>query len=312
MKKVLGSIAAIILIALVILYKPDISASEIEKKYSDSASSFMSIMGMKVHYKDEGPRTDSIPLVLIHGTSSSLHTWDSLTDRMRSSKRLIRLDLPAFGLTGANPSRAYSTDLHVMVIDSLLTKLDIKKAIFAGNSLGGLIAWNAALKDTVRVQGLVLIDAAGYPRKNEKGNLGFKLASMPGVARLLSKFTPRALIEKSLKDTYTDDSKITDALIDRYFELLLREGNRQATLDIFAQRRAIDPEKIKNIRQPTLIIWGEDDQLIDVHNAFAFKQDIVNSRLLVIPKSGHVPMEENPDEVHQAIDLYLTDFFVKD
>jgi pimeloyl-ACP methyl ester carboxylesterase len=308
MKKILWSIAAVLIIALIILYKPDISAADIEKKYSDSASAFMPILGMKVHYKDEGPRTDSLPLVLIHGTSSSLHTWDSLVNRMRSSKRLIRLDLPAFGLTGGNPSRNYSIDLQVQVIDSLLTKLDIKKAIFAGNSLGGLIAWNAAIKDTNRVKGLVLIDAAGYPRKNEKGNLGFKLASIPGVARLLSKFTPRALIEKSLKDTYTDDNKITDALIDRYYELLLREGNRQATLDIFAQRRNIDPEKIKTIQQPTLIIWGEDDQLIDVHNAFAFKQDIVNSRLLVIPKSGHVPMEENPEEVYRSVQLFLTDF----
>lgn len=311
MKKMLWSLAAILFITLFILYKKDITSEVIEKKYSDSQSAFMPIMGMKVHYKDEGLRTDSLPLVLIHGTSASLHTWDSLVNRMKSTKRLIRLDLPAFGLTGANPSRDYSIEFQVMTIDSMLTKLDIKRAVLAGNSLGGLIAWNAALKDTARIKGLILIDAAGYPRKNEKGNLGFKLASMPGVARLLSKFTPRALIKKSLKDTYADDSKITDPLIDRYYELLLREGNRQATLDIFAQRRNVDAGKIKNIRQPTLIIWGVEDQLIDVHNAYSFKQDIVNSRLHLIQKSSHVPMEESPDEVYDAIRAFLAEAFVK-
>ena len=111
---------------------------------------------------------------------------------------------------------------------------------------------------------------------------------------MLLKFTPRGIIRKSVEDVYSDKTKVSEDLVQRYFDLLLREGNRQATLDIFKQRKFGSSEKIKNIQTSTLIIWGEDDQLIDVSNAYLFEKDIRNSQLVIIPKTGHVPMEENP------------------
>jgi pimeloyl-ACP methyl ester carboxylesterase len=86
---------------------------------------------------------------------------------------------------------------------------------------------------------------------------------------------------------------------------LLREGNRQATLDIFKQRKFGGSEKIKNIQTPTLIIWGEDDQLIDVSNAYLFQKDIRNSQLVIITKTGHVPMEENPTPFINTISSFI-------
>jgi pimeloyl-ACP methyl ester carboxylesterase len=288
------------------LYRSDIPASEIERRNADSASRFIDLMGMRVHYKDQGDSKDTLPLVLLHGTSSSLHTWDSIVQRLGPGKRIIRMDLPAFGLTGASPERAYSTGFYVRFVDSLLQRLDVRRCILGGNSLGGGIAWNTALADTSRIRALVLLDASGYPKKDEKGNLGFKLAAMPGVASLLSSFTPRALIRKSLEDSYSDPAKVSDALVDRYFELLLREGNRQATVDLFRGRRPLQPERIRDIRVPTLIIWGADDGLIDVGNAGLFRRDIPGSEAIVIPRSGHVPMEETPEPVADAIRSFLS------
>lgn len=301
MKKFLLFFLLAVLVGMAMLYHADIPAAEIERKYADSASRFMDLMGMRVHYKDQGDPKDTLPLVLIHGTSSSLHTWDSIVQRVGPLKRIIRMDLPAFGLTGGAPERTYSTEFYVRFVDSLLQRLDVSRCILGGNSLGGGIAWNTALADTSRIRGLVLLDATGYPRKNEKGNLGFKLAAMPGVASLLSSFTPRALIRKSLEDSYSDPAKVTDALVDRYFELLLRDGNRQATVDLFRGRRPPQPERIRDIRVPTLIIWGADDGLIDAENASLFRRDIPGSEAIVIPRSGHVPMEETPDAVAEAI-----------
>jgi pimeloyl-ACP methyl ester carboxylesterase len=126
------------------------------------------------------------------------------------------------------------------------------------------------------------------------------------VASLLSSFTPRALIRKSLEDSYSDPAKVSDALVDRYFELLLREGNRQATVDLFRGRRPLQPERIRDIRVPTLIIWGADDGLIDVGNAGLFRRDIPGSEAIVIPRSGHVPMEETPEPVADAIRSFLS------
>jgi hypothetical protein len=292
---------AVVLITLIIFYQGEIPVEKLKEKYAGGNSQFMPLMGMHIHYRDEGNPDDSLPLVLIHGTSSSLHTWDSLVNRLSPAKRIIRLDLPAFGLTGPNPGEDYSIGFYNRVIDSFLIRLNITRYAIAGNSLGGSIAWHQALFTPEKISQLILINSGGYPKKQEKGNIGFKLAAMPVVGTLLTKFTPKALIRKSIEDVYSNDAIITDELIDRYFDLLLREGNRKATIDIFKNPSRPEPTRIKTITTTTLIIWGEDDQLIDVSNAYRFKEDIPNSQLLVIPHSGHVPMEETPEPVYQAI-----------
>jgi pimeloyl-ACP methyl ester carboxylesterase len=304
-KKILVAISIVLLAALFVLYKSDIPAETIRMNYADTTSQFLPLMGMQVHFRDEGNQSDTVPLVLIHGLSSSLHTWDSLVVRLKENRRIIRLDLPAFGLTGASPEGEYSWDYYNRFVDSFLTVLKIKQCILVGHSLGGYVAWNQAIYKPQRLVKLILINSGGYPRKNEKGNIGFKLASIPIVGNIITKFTPKKLIKKSLEDAYADDSKINDALVDRHFNLLLREGNRKATIDFFRQRATPLPEKIKLVQVPTLIIWGEDDQMIDVSNAYKFQTDIKESKLKIISHSGHVPMEESPEAVFQAIIDYI-------
>jgi pimeloyl-ACP methyl ester carboxylesterase len=293
-KKIVFAVFIVISALLAFLYKSDIPFEELKNKYTNEQSKFINIQGVNVHYRDEGNQNDSIPLVLVHGTSSSLHTWDSIVPALTDKKRVIRFDLPAFGLTGPSLERDYSIAFYNKFIDSLLIKLGVMQYAMVGNSLGGSIAWNQALAYPNKVKQLVLINSGGYPKKNEKGNIGFKLASTPVVGDVLLKFTPRGIIRKSVEDVYSDKTKVSEDLVQRYFDLLLREGNRQATLDIFKQRKFGSSEKIKNIQTSTLIIWGEDDQLIDVSNAYLFEKDIRNSQLVIIPKTGHVPMEENP------------------
>ncbi|MEY2587622.1 MAG: 2-hydroxymuconate semialdehyde hydrolase [Bacteroidota bacterium] len=304
-KKILVAISIVLLAALFVLYKSDIPAETIRMNYADTTSQFLPLMGMQVHFRDQGNQSDTVPLVLIHGLSSSLHTWDSLVVRLKENRRIIRLDLPAFGLTGASPEGEYSWDYYNRFVDSFLTVLKIKQCILVGHSLGGYVAWNQAIYKPQRLVKLILINSGGYPRKNEKGNIGFKLASIPIVGNIITKFTPKKLIKKSLEDAYADDSKINDALVDRHFNLLLREGNRKATIDFFRQRATPLPEKIKLVQVPTLIIWGEDDQMIDVSNAYKFQTDIKESKLKIISHSGHVPMEESPEAVFQAIIDYI-------
>jgi pimeloyl-ACP methyl ester carboxylesterase len=274
-KKIFWAVIIVIIAALFYLYKSDIPLEELKKQYTNEQSKFINIDGVSVHYRDEGNKNDSIPLVLIHGTSSSLHTWDSIVPALLNKKRIIRLDIPAFGLTGPHPGRDYSIAFYNQFIDSFLSTIGVQQYIIAGNSLGGSIAWNQALSYPQKVKQLILINSGGYPKKNEKGNIGFKLASTPVVGDVLLKFTPRGIIRKSVEDVYSDKAKVNEVLVQRYFDLLLREGNRNATLDIFKQRIIFgSSERIKNIKTPTLIIWGEDDQLIDVSNAYLFEKDI--------------------------------------
>jgi pimeloyl-ACP methyl ester carboxylesterase len=304
-KKIVFAVFIVISALLAFLYKSDIPFEELKNKYTNEESKFINIQGVNVHYRDEGNQNDSIPIVLIHGTSSSLHTWDSIVPALVGKKRIIRLDLPAFGLTGPHPQRDYSINFYNQFIDAFLNAIGIQQYFIAGNSLGGSIAWNQALAYPNKVKQLILINSGGYPKKNEKGNIGFKLASTPVVGDVLLKFTPRGIIRKSVEDVYSDKTKVSEDLVNRYYDLLLREGNRQATLDIFKNRKFGGSEKIKNIQTPTLIIWGEDDQLIDVSNAYLFQKDIRNSQLVILPKTGHVPMEENPSAFLAAINQFI-------
>lgn len=312
MKKIIHYISFGIVVILVVVFITVIVLAEKDKKletllpiYTSKESKFMPVLGMNVHYRIEGNESDSVPLVLIHGTSASLHTWDSLTLLLKDKKKIIRFDLPAFGLTGPNKENIYNTDIYNVFVDSVLEKLQVTSCIVAGNSLGGSIAWHYALYNKTRVQQLILLDASGYPKKNEKGSLGFKIASIPVINNLLLWVTPNFLVKKSLEGVFVDKNKINEESVNRYHDLLLREGNRKAALSIFKSGFTPNPTPIKTISKPTLIIWGDQDQLINVSNAYLFNKDIKGSKLVVLQNVGHAPMEETPAKVAAEIATFL-------
>jgi len=279
----------------------DIPVAQLKAKYQKVNSAFIDIDGVSVHYIMEGRMDDSLPIVFIHGTSASLHTWDTLSSLLKTNKKIIRLDLPAFGLTGPNRLNQYSFNFYNQFLDEFLLKLNVTKCIVAGNSLGGSIAWNYAIASPNKVKQLILLDASGYPKKDEKGSLGFKLAGIPVINQALKHISPISLIRKSLEDAFYNKSLVTEQMVHQYHDMLLREGNRAAVLELFQHPMKADATKIKMITQPTLIIWGKEDQLISYKNAALFKQDIRNSQMLVLDKVGHIPMEEAPNQVAAAI-----------
>ena len=272
----------------------DIPLDELKSKYANKASSFISLNGMDVHFRDEGNQRDSIPIVLIHGTGSSLHTFDSWTDSLKKSHRVVRMDLPAYGLTGPFPDRNYSIANYSTFIKEFLTALKIKQCVLVGNSLGGQIAWNFTLDHKDMVAKLILINAAGYPLSSKSVPIAFKMANTPVVKNLLTYITPRFLVRSSIENVYFDKTKVTDEIIDKYFELTLRKGNRQAFVDRLSSSKDTTAYlNISNIKQPTLILWGENDLLIPLENAYKFQADLPNDTLVILPNTGHIPMEES-------------------
>jgi len=225
---------------------------------------------MNVHYRDEGSKTDTIPIVLIHGTSSSLHTFEGWAAKLKENHRVLRMDLPGFGLTGPFPNRDYSIAHYVNFINHFLIAIGVKQCVLAGNSLGGNIAWRYAVKYPEKVNKLVLIDASGYPLHSQKIPIAFRLAKTPVLNKLLTFITPRFMAKASVENVYANKSKITPKLVDRYFELTLRKGNRQALIDRMRHLEVSDTLQIKNITKPTLLLWGAKDFLIPINNAFKF------------------------------------------
>ena len=310
MKKVLKIFAFGVLGLLVLLGvlfgHSDRSVEELKPKYAGTTSEFVDIMGMDVHYRDEGNPQDSLPVVLIHGTGSSLHTFDAWATALKENRRVVRMDLPGFGLTGPFADRNYSMDGYVNFIAEFLSARGIRHCILGGNSLGGQIAWNFTLSHPEMVDKLILIDAAGYPRKSTSIPIAFRVAQTPVLNKILTFITPRFVVASSVENVYADKTKVTDALVDRYFDLSLRDGNRQALVD--RMQMPFDTsrlQQIKSIAQPTLILWGEEDGLIPVESAYQFQRDLPNDTLVVLQYSGHVPMEENPEESLEVISSFI-------
>jgi pimeloyl-ACP methyl ester carboxylesterase len=306
-KKLLLSITAFIALILLFFGYTDRSVDDLKEKYATYPSSFIDMDGMQVHYRDEGLKKDSLlPIVLIHGTGSSLHTFDEWTNDLKFERRILRMDIPAFGLTGPFPDKDYSIDHYVDFIQHFLVANGIKRCILGGNSLGGNIAWQFTTKYPHMVDKLILIDAAGYPMVSKSAPIAFRIARIPVLNNILTFITPRFMATSSVENVYADRSKVTGELVDRYFELTLREGNRRALIDrIQLPLDSTAYPKIKSIQQPTLVLWGEQDLLIPVSVAQRFHEDLPNDTLVIMKNVGHVPMEESPKESLAIIKAFL-------
>lgn len=286
-------------------WAPDRSVHSLSARWAKPPSQFVEVDGMQVHLRDEGPREDSVPIVLLHGTSASLHTWDGWTQSLSGQRRIIRFDLPAFGLTGPHPANDYSIAAYVHLVNGVLDKMGVTSCVLAGNSLGGQIAWGMALAHPQRVSRLVLVDAAGYPLQSRSVPIGFRIARTPGLRVLMEHTLPRGVVDSSVRNVYGDPSKVTSELVDRYYELTLRAGNRQALAYRMDQRLSGDEAQIKRLKLPTLILWGAKDQLIPLDNAQRFATDIQGSKLVVFENLGHVPQEEDAQETVKALKVFL-------
>jgi pimeloyl-ACP methyl ester carboxylesterase len=283
-------VALLVLISRLVYW--DIPVEELESDYANEQSEFMELNGLSVHYRDEG---QGMPVVLVHGTAASLHTWDDWTDSLKKDYRVIRMDIPAFGLTGPHPDADYSIEAYVAFLGQFLDQLDIDSMYLAGNSLGGNIAWNFASEHPDKVKKLILLDAAGYP-SDEPDPWIFGLARTPVLNLIVSYLTPRFIIKNNLEQVYFDDSKITDSLVTRYHRMSLRAGNRQAFIDRAKTPFVDHTAKLEQLDMPTLILWGDHDTWIPLEDGQKFAWDIENSELLVLENTGHVPMEESPEE----------------
>jgi pimeloyl-ACP methyl ester carboxylesterase len=216
------------------------------------------------------------------------------------------MDIPGYGLTGAFPDRNYSIDSYVDFLKTFLDSLKIKKCILGGNSLGGGIAWSFAVKYSEMVDKLILIDATGYSSNSKSLPLAFQVAQTPILKNIFTFITPKFIAKASVENVFADKTKVTDTLADRYFELTLREGNRQAFIDRFeAKKDSTAYKNIKSIKQKTLVLWGEKDELIPVDKAYLFHEDLPNDTLVILKNVGHVPMEESPNESLKAVISFL-------
>jgi pimeloyl-ACP methyl ester carboxylesterase len=308
--RIFGALLLVTALALALSRAPDRPVETLVARWALPPSDFIEVRGQVVHLRDEGPRDDPLPLLLIHGTSASLHTWEGWVATLKGQRRVISFDLPGFGLTGPFGGQYtpgdYRGDTYARFVLDLLDALQVPRAVVGGNSLGGEVAWRLAVMAPERVAALVLVDAAGPAFRPESVPLGFVAARLPVVSRIGEWVLPRSVVAQSVASVYGDPARVTPELVDRYFELTLREGNRRA----LGQRMqhwvmGEGAEHIARITQPTLILWGGRDRLIPPAVGQLFQQQIAGSRLVVFDELGHVPHEEDPARTVAPVKEFL-------
>jgi len=309
-KKILLTIVVVAVAALggayVLLNQPDIPRAVLEAKYAAAPSQFVVLPdGARAHYRDRGPR-DAPVLLLLHGSNSSVFTWEPWSKTLSDKFRVVAVDLPGHGLTGAVPNGDYSQLGMADFVKAFADKLGLKQFALAGNSMGGGVAARFAELYPDRVSRLILVDASGAPVKL-RFFLVRSIARTPVLGNLLLHITPRSIVVGSLDSAIHRKGIITNTMIDTYWDFARMQGTRQVTLARF--RLSPDDyvwDHVDAIKMPTLILWGEEDGLIPVAAAHAWAKAIAGSKLVIYPATGHLPMEEVAAESAGDVRAFLS------
>lgn len=270
------------------LYAPDQPRAALEARY---AGDYRSVDGLRLRLRDSGPR-DAPAVILLHGFGASLETWDAWAEALSTRYRVIRFDLPGFGLTGPDPKGDYTDARSIAILAGVMDQLQIDRAALIGNSLGGRIAWGFAAQHPERVTRLVLVSPDGF------ASPGFAYDKPPKTSLMMQALpyvAPRFMLKANLAAAYAHPERLSESVVTRYRDLMLAPGVRRAILARMAQTILRDPVPVlARIAIPTLLLWGEKDGMIPIGNAADYLRTMPHATLVRLPDLGHVPFEEDP------------------
>ncbi|HEY3038213.1 MAG TPA: alpha/beta hydrolase [Pyrinomonadaceae bacterium] len=267
-------------------------------------SHFADVEGVRLHYQDKGV---GMPLVLLHGYTSSTYSWKDVFEPLSQKFRVIAIDLKGFGFSG-KPDGDYTRRAQAMLVARLLDYLKIERAWVCGNSMGGEIALNFTLQNPQRVAGLILIDSAGVEVNGAK-SLAPRYLLIPGVGRLLTALalTSDKLVREGLEKSFYDRTKVSNERVANYYRPLQTRGGQLAAMRARTQADLFPIEQdLNRITVPTLIIWGAQDQLIPLAAGSKMSSLIKDSTLVTFDNCGHLPQEEMPARVVDEITRFIT------
>lgn len=287
-------IASVIFVLLLLCaawaWTPDRPREELEARYAEGTHAFREVAGLRLHVRESGP-PEAPALIMLHGFGSSLQTWDDWA-AMLPEYRIIRFDLPGFGLTGPDPTGDYTDARSMAVLVALMDSLGVPRATLVGNSLGGRLAWKFAALHPERVDKLVLVSPDGFASPGfEYG----KAPVLPAPFKLMRYFLPRPMVKMNLAPGYANPTALTDERVTRYYDLMLAPGVRDAMIGRMEQTILEDPRPLLGrITAPVLLLWGEQDGMIPFANAADYVAVLPDSTLVPLSEVGHLPQEEAP------------------
>lgn len=307
--KIVTVIASILLVLVTIavggwlyLRAPDLPVADLKTQYGRPQSQYAELSGgVRLHYLESGA-PDAPAIILIHGFGDNCFSWDGWTSTLSANRRVIALDLPGHGLTEAPPSFVAAPDRYADLVEELAAKLGLGRIAVAGNSLGGAVSWQLAVRHPERLSHLVLVDAGGWPTATLKDPpLAFRLMRYQWGRDFIASIDNMPLIRQGLKRDVVDQSVLTESFIQRWADLQRLPGHRPILMSLNPGSMAASNELLATVKVPTLILWGQADQIIEVEAARKFKEAIPQADLIIYPDVGHLPQWEIP--ARSAADL---------
>ena len=295
------------MIKLDIRYPSDISKESIEAKYLLESSDFIEIDGVNIHFAIDGTGPD---LLLLHANYANLIDWNPWVDQLKKHFRVIRIDIPGHGLTEADPSNDYSMQRTVFLLENFLNELEIDTLSIAGASLGGTTSLHYASQNPEKIDNLILV-SPGALNPRVRGRT--EPVTLPKPFEIIAYITPKIITETLLKGGFGDPNNVTDQLIKRWHDLLLREGQRDAQIARVNQYVSGDIDRVlSEVRAPALIMWGKKNNVVPVDLAYEMKDMMKNSsriEMIIYETGGHQLVQELGLQTGEDALKYLMKFY---
>ena len=300
--RILGALILIAVLAIaVFVFLTRSGAPDQPAELPTGADRFVEAAGQSWRVREEGP-AGAPALVLIHGFSHSLETWDAWAEDLSRDYRVIRFDLPGHGLTGAREDGAYSVADTVAQVAALLDAAAPERFVLGGSSLGGLVSWRYAADHPDRVEGLVLVSPGGYPIHGVTD----EPAPIPLPVRLYLNTAPELGVRAATRSLYADPAKVTDEQVARIRAMMTAPGVQDALLQRLEQFTLPDPEPdLARVTAPALLLWGAADVMVPAAHAARFEAAMPDARVVILEDAGHMPMEEAPEDSLMVVRNFL-------
>lgn len=257
----------------------------------------VTVLTYKLHYLEAGR---GAPVVLLHGLGGDGSRWGPVIEPLARDVRVLALDQIGFGQSD-KPLANYHSGMLAEILAGFLRALGIPRASLVGNSMGASVATYMALHYPAMVDGLVLVDGAGYRRRPGAG------PPPDAHRRQIQNGVTQAETREFFRILFYDKSRVTDRLVEEQLTMRLRSAYAISKMQEAGEKGlgGVTDEEVRGIRAPTLIIWGRYDELSSPATADRLHKDIAGSHKVLIDKAGHLPQIEQPEEFVRLVREFL-------
>jgi len=286
-----------------ILLRPSriISRADAIQKIAQKDSKYYTWNGTKIHYVDQGKGK---VILMIHGLGGSHRNFEKIALKLSKDYRIIRIDLPGFGLSEFPKDSIKIMEVYDEFLHSFMQDLQLDSVTLVGNSIGGLVSWVYAYKHPEHIYKLVLISSAGYDLEAARKQ-AIQFARFGFVEVLAQKGLPLYITERAVDRCYYNKDFINPEEVKKANAFWNIEGNLDIFFRIAHTKEFPDEKWITQIHKPTLIIWGEDDQIAPLKNASKFERDIKDSKKVIYPHCGHLPQNEYTQQLAKDLRAFI-------